>query len=50
MFLVHSANEPKPLGVEAETLLRNGSGIPESCDEEEEEEEETNIFDVIRDR
>jgi len=49
MFLVHSVNEPKPLGVEAETLLQNGSGIPESCDEEE-EQEETNIFDVIRDR
>ncbi|KAK2193839.1 hypothetical protein NP493_5g14028 [Ridgeia piscesae] len=49
IFKAVQVNEPKPLGVEAETLLQNGSGIPESCDEEE-EQEETNIFDVIRDR
>lgn len=49
IFKAVHANEPKQLDVETETLLQNGAGIPESCDEDE-EEEETNIFDVIRDR
>ena len=46
LFLVSSANEPKPIDAEVEMLLRDDAETLENS----EEEDDTNIFDVIRDR